>query len=177
MRDVSEESKPFVYFSFDPKDQRQVERFIKKWGDKEELFQPVLPRLESLDTGETSKDLLGDSTLTIVMIGTCTHSYRSVDLEIKHSLEAREGGPNGVLAILFHSLKGSAHLPQRVQDNWNETHTSCYVRCYSEPNVSAKFADWLFDAQRARVKRAHLINNDRELMKKNDHCRICKVVH
>jgi len=46
---------------------------------------------------------LGDSTVTIVLVGTCTHSRRYVDWELKASLRQGDCTPNGVLAFLLPS--------------------------------------------------------------------------
>ena len=45
------------------------------------------------------EDKLEDSTVTIVLVGSCTHSRRYVDWEVKASLQCGQSLPNGLIAI------------------------------------------------------------------------------
>lgn len=177
-----------VFLAYDPKDRKQADRFIARWATSEGVFVPVLkgqPGDANLLEGKGPKaiqdamrrEYLGDSTVTIVLVGTCTHSLSEIDLKLKFSLEGGSGPPSGVVGILLRSLKGTAYLPDRIQDNWNLSHSGCYIRCHSEPESADKLSHWIEDAERARTKRAKLIRNERELMSSNSKCKVCKQVH
>ncbi len=64
--------------------------------------------INSTDTDYVMKcireNYLSDSTVTIVLIGSCTHSRRYVDWEIKSSLrQGQYTTPNGLIGILLPS--------------------------------------------------------------------------
>nr|VFJ71152.1 MAG: MTH538 TIR-like domain (DUF1863) [Candidatus Kentron sp. DK] len=120
---------------------------------------------------------LGDSTVTIVLIDSCTHSRRYVDWEIKSSLRQGEYMPNGLMGIVLPSQNNRANLPPRLQANWNPEHRDCYARYWSYPQTDSQLSDWIEDAHQARRTRAHLIVNSQEMMKYNARCQICGVTH
>src|SRR6478752_9434681 len=66
------------------------------------------------------EDLIqSQSTVTLVLIGSCTHSRRYVDWEIKASLQQGERRiPNGLLAIKLPSCPNGAIPPPRLELNW-----------------------------------------------------------
>ena len=55
-----------------------------------------------------------DSTVTIVLLGKCTHSRRHVDWEIKSSLRQGASAPNGLIGIVLPSQGRGAFLPPLV---------------------------------------------------------------
>jgi len=120
---------------------------------------------------------LGDSTVTIVLIGKCTHSRRYVDWEIKASLRQGTYAPNGLIGILLPSCGNSAHLPQRFKDNWQKGESDCYARYKAYPAISQLLADWIEDAYNARTARANLTQNGADMMKYNSKCLVCGVTH
>lgn len=61
---------------------------------------------------------LGDSTVTICLIGDCTHSRRFIDWELKASLRQGSYTPNGLLGILLPYKGDSGILPPRLSENW-----------------------------------------------------------
>src|SRR5205809_7957009 len=86
-----------VFISFYQGDRAEVDDFIYQWSDLEEVFIPkALGTFDNEDfinstnpeyvMGQIRKNYLGDSTVTIVLLGICTHSRRYVDWEIKSSL-------------------------------------------------------------------------------------------
>ncbi len=123
-------------------------------------------------------DFIGDSTVTMVLIGSCTHSRRYVDWEIKATL--RQGltePPNGLLAVMLPKLKGApAHLPPRFADNWQQS-GACYARYYRTPQSPSELFWWIEDAFSARTERAHLTKNGRDMMGYNATCQFCGIVH
>jgi hypothetical protein len=123
------------------------------------------------------KKYLGDSTVTIVLLGGCTHSRRYIDWEIKSSLRQGEFQPNGLIGITIPSQRGSAHLPPRFADNWSRGEAKCYARYRSYPKTSAELSRWIEDAHQARIQRASLIVNSQDMMKNNSKCKICGVTH
>nr|VFK52657.1 MAG: MTH538 TIR-like domain (DUF1863) [Candidatus Kentron sp. TUN] len=120
---------------------------------------------------------LGDSTVTIVLLGSCTHSRRYVDWEIKSSLRQGKYTPNGLIGIVLPSQNNSAHFPPRLEKNWRKGHQNCYARCRSYPQTASQLSDWIEDAHQARRTRAHLIVNSQEMMKYNRRCGVHKITH
>ena len=137
--------------------------------------------IDSNDTdyvmGQIRERYLLDSTVTIVLLGSCTHSRRYVDWEIKSSL--RQGGytPNGLISIVLQSQNNSAHLPPRFEKNWNKEHSSCYARHWSYPSTGNQLGEWIDDAYNARTIRNNLIENPQEMMKYNSSCQIHNETH
>src|SRR6516225_3936620 len=122
-----------VFISYYDGDKPEAYDFIARWATREDVFVPKTIGLsgrenyiDSTDNeyvmGEIRRTYLGDSTVTIVLLGKCTHSRRYVDWEIKASL--RQGDiytPNGLIGILLPSAGTNPfpHLPERFRANWN----------------------------------------------------------
>ncbi len=179
-----------VFISFHQGDRAEVDNFIKKWADVEKVFIPKSLGTSNNDDFINSENTdyvmnqirsryLGDSTVTIVLLGTCTHSRRYVDWEIKSSL--RQGNdelPNGLLGILLPSMtSGSCHLPQRFKENWNTDSNKSYARYYRAPSSAEQLGGWIEDAFQARTSRTNLIKNSQEMMKYNAKCEVHSVTH
>lgn len=120
---------------------------------------------------------LEDSTVTIVLLGTCTHGRRYVDWEIKSSLQQGIDLPNGLMGIVLPSQNNTAHLPERLKANWEKEHEGCYARYWSYPTSEQQLRGWIEDAYQARNTRANLIDNSLPMMSYNSKCAICKVTH
>mgnify|MGYP000990265085 CR=1 FL=1 len=119
-----------------------------------------------------------DSTVTIVLIGSCVHSRRYIDWEIKASL--RQGAdflPNGLLAITLPSTNGQAHLPERVEQNWKQGNINCYAHFQPYPTSKEQLRTWIEEAFARRTTHSHLISNSREMWSYNRACKICGVTH
>ena len=125
---------------------------------------------------EIRKKYLADSTVTIVLIGSCTHSRRYIDWELKTSLRQGSYTPNGVMGILLPSQGTRAYMPPRLKENWSSTE-ECYAKYMSYPSTAKILHDWIEDAFAARTSRAHLIKNSQEMMKYNRQCSVCGVTH
>lgn len=177
-----------VFISHYKDDRKEVDAFIDYFANTHRVFIPkVLGANENDDfinstntdyvMGQIRQRYLQDSTVTIVLLGSCTHSRRYVDWEIKSSLRQGQYTPNGLMGIVLPSRNNTAHLPPRLAANWNEIHQNCYARYWSYPGSPAQLSDWIEDAYRARTTRSHLIQNAQDMMKYNACCEICGVTH
>lgn len=174
-----------VFFTHFKVDRKEVDTFIKDFSGA--FIPKVLGAndnddfIESTDTDYVMRRIrekyLGDSTVTIVLIGSCTHSRRYVDWEIKSSLRKGQYTPNGLIGILLPSQGNSAHLPQRFKDNWNKTEADCYARYRAYPSSASHLSNWIEDAHQARTSREHQIVNSQDMMRYNAKCKVCGVTH
>lgn len=173
-----------VFISHYKGDKAEVDKFI---SDFSHVFIPKVlgannndDFIQSTNTDYVMQRIrekyLGDSTVTIVLIGSCTHSRRYVDWEIKSSLKRGGYTPNGLIAILLPSQGTSGHLPPRFKDNWNDSDTS-YARYKAYPTSGSELSAWIEDAYTARTSRSHLISNSQGMMRNNSQCKICKITH
>jgi len=119
------------------------------------------------------------STVTIVLVGSCTHSRRYVDWEIKASLQRGEGRtPNGLLAIQLPSCPNGALLPPRMEINWRRNDAEGYARYYQYPRNQNELRRWIEQAFDARLTITDRIQNPHETMfDRNRQCRVCGVTH
>lgn len=178
-----------VFISFHQQDQTEVEDFVDLWAEREGLFIPKVLGASDNDDFINSENpdyvmsqirnrYLGDSTVTIVLVGSCTHSRRYVDWELKASL--RQGvnyTPNGVMGIILPSCGAIAHLPPRLEENWTKGHQDCYARYWTVPQSGNELVSLIEDAYAARTTRAHLIQNGSPMMKYNRRCQVCGETH
>ena len=174
-----------VFISHYKGDRYEVDNFVKEFST---VFIPKVLGANDNDDfiNSTSTDYvmqrirgkyLEDSTVTIVLIGSCTHSRRYIDWEIKSSLRQGQYTPNGLMGIVLPSCNNTALLPPRLESNWNSGHHNCYARYWSYPSSAQQLANWIEDAYQARISRAHLIHNSQDMMKYNGACKICGVTH
>jgi len=138
---------------------------------------------------EIRRKYIGDASVTIVLVGRCTHGRRYVDWEIKASLRRGQSLPNGLLAYVLPSAMprtnpltglstGWPHLPSRLNANWNvEQQQDCYARYYTMPDSAQTLRQNIEAAFWDRTNRANLINNDSDMMKYNMKCYVCGVTH
>lgn len=111
---------------------------------------------------------LEDSSVTIVMIGSCTWSRKFIDWEVQASLRQKGSGPppNGLLAILLDPGASQGNLPDRVKLNFD----SGYALFRRYPQNKSELADWIDEAFDAREEKANLIENPRERKQQDDPC-------
>lgn len=178
-----------VFISYHHGDDTEVRAFVKRWTETEKVFTPKGLGLRFTDDiiksdnpeyvmSQIRKKYLEDASVTIVLLGSCTHSRRYVDWEIKASLRQEEGGlPNGLTGIILPSLGNTAYLPPRLEENWNKAHFSCYARFWISPRSASELRGWIEDTYSARTSRANLIKNSSDMMKQNAICRNCGIVH
>ncbi|HYG56480.1 MAG TPA: TIR domain-containing protein [Symbiobacteriaceae bacterium] len=174
-----------VFISYYKGDQEAVQAFADKYSDvfiTKALGIGYDPQLiDSNDTeyvmGRIRTEFLADSTVTIVLVGSCTHSRRYVDWEIKASL--RQGSvytPNGLLGIMLPG-NSSVYLPRRFELNWERGEQNCYARFRHMPATKDDLRRWIEDAFEARTTRAHLIENPQDRMGYNGKCLVHGVTH
>lgn len=120
---------------------------------------------------------LGDSTVTICLIGDCTHSRRYVDWELKASLRQGSYTPNGLLGILLPYKGNSGILPPRFSENWQVDEKDCYAIYRSYPTSKEALRNWIEEAYLHRTDRAKSIMNSQEMMKYNRKCGVHEETH
>ena len=126
-----------------------------------------------------------DTTVTIVVIGPCTHSRKYVDWEIKSSLRQPANGiPNGLLGLAITPPKDSLGntlwhtLPDRFSKNYSHQKPAIsYARYYDWPTSGDVLRRWIEEAYQQAVNRAHLIENPQEMIWRNLTCSVHNQVH
>lgn len=185
---VYDGTKRRVFVSHYKGDRAEVDAFIEHFANKHGVFTPyVLGANENDDfinstdpayvMTQIRKKYLQDTTVTIVLVGNCTHGRRYVDWEIKSSLRQDDTLPNGLMGIILPSKGTSAHLPPRLKDNWNKESKDCYARYWIYPKTPDQLGGWIEDAYAARTARAKFIQNSQDMMKYNAKCLVCGVTH
>jgi hypothetical protein len=186
-----------VFVSYCHLNQQEAVNFISRWQN---VFTPrILGMPYSNDIinstnpeyvmSQIRQNYLGDSTVTIVLIGSCTHSRRYVDWEIKASLRQGDGLPNGVVAFLLPSAQlqnGNVFiktqqqyppLPPRLGENYTLNNATKYARYWLMPTTDEEMRTCIEDAFTSRTTRATAIVNSNEMMKYNAQCRVCGATH
>lgn len=120
---------------------------------------------------------LGDSTVTLCLIGNCTHSRRYIDWEIKTTLRRGSYTPNGLVGILLPSMGNSGILPPRLKENWCADESKGFAIYRSSPTSAAELRGWINAAYSRRSTHAHLIVNSQEMMKYSRKCLVHEVTH
>jgi len=193
-----------VFVSSFHADRREVDDFIYRWGTVEKVFTPeALGTFDNDDfidstnpeyvMGEIRRKYLLDSSVTILLVGKCTHSRRYVDWELKSSLRRGANVPNGLIAFVLPSAMPPAYglfgpiewhqrawpsLPDRLAANWNFNQQDyCYARYFVMPTSADELRGHIEAAASNRTNRAHFIQNDATIMKNNAVCRVCGVTH
>ncbi|PIW65687.1 MAG: hypothetical protein COW12_00565 [Candidatus Omnitrophica bacterium CG12_big_fil_rev_8_21_14_0_65_45_16] len=177
-----------VFISYFKGDKNWVDSFVKQYGPEGEgIFTPKALGVNDIDDfvnsdnpeyimSQIREKYLGDSSVTIVLIGSCTHSRRYVDWEIKSSL--RRGTilagpiPNGLIGITIPPLSSGPnwpHLPDRFKRNFQKNGKG-YARYYTYPTLGATLRSWIEDAYNARTNRVDVIDNPQDVMKYNSKC-------
>ncbi|MFY7819708.1 MAG: TIR domain-containing protein [Rhodoluna sp.] len=172
------------FISYYSGDQAEVEAFLEDFGD---VFIPKVVGvtdgddfIDSTDTdyvmSRIRANYLGDSTVTILLLGSCTHSRRYIDWELKTSLRQGAYEPNGLLGLTLPYKNGAAHLPPRFKENWQEK-SAGYALYHSYPTSKEQLREWIEKAYSRRTTHAHLIKNSQEMHKYNRRCEIHQVTH
>lgn len=177
-----------VFISHYKGDKDEVNAFIDEFANKHKVFTPYVLGANDNDEFINStnpayvmtqirKKYLQDTTVTIVLVGSCTHSRRYVDWELKSSLQQGETLPNGVMGIILPSQGTNAYMPPRLKDNWTKEHIDCYARYWNYPSSPEVLGWCIDDAYEARTSRAKFIKNSQEMMKNSRKCLVCGVTH
>lgn len=179
-----------VFVSYCHRDQAAAEQFVAQWSNVFTHRALGLAYDENIiNSNDTEyvmsrirQDYLGDSSVTIVLIGTCTHSRKYVDWEIKASLRRGASLPNGLLAYILPTcgLAGLAglgypHVPNRL--NLNLRGPASYARYFFIPDREETMRQNIEDAFAARTTRAELIVNPQDRMERNICCKVCGITH
>lgn len=99
---------------------------------------------------------------------------------MKASLQQGQDLPNGLIAINLPYMGNIGALPPRVLDNRERDcngNEVGYARYYAYPTSKEELRSWIEDAHSARIVRANLIHNSKEMMKYNAKCRLHNITH
>jgi hypothetical protein len=173
------------FISYYSGDKVEVDNFLRNFGD---VFIPKAIGISDGDDfidsnnidyvmGKIRTQYLGDSTVTICLIGSCTHSRRYIDWELKTTL--RKGGytPNGLLGLLLPSMGTSGHLPPRFKENWDKNQSASYAIYHSYPTTKDQLSAWIEEAYQRRTTHADHINNSQDMLKYNSSCLVHSETH
>lgn len=173
-----------VFISHYGVDRDAVRNFIDKWSDvfiAKELG--VYDDADFIDSNDGDyvmsrirQDYLSDSTVTIVLLGTCTHSRRYIDWEIKSSLRQGAYTPNGLIGIVLPGVKEAPHIPERLSANFNND-SECYAQYHWSPTSADQLGRWIETAFESRTSKAHLIKNSQSMWGYNRTCAHCGYNH
>lgn len=169
------------FISYHGADAEEVLAFVENYDD---VFIPRVigitsddPAIESSDSDyimdRIREKYLQDSTVTIVMIGSCTWSRKFIDWEIYSSLRrGKINRLNGVMALQLPSVAGSGgKLPARLSDNiLGVKGEDGYARYWTYPSSKQGLRSCIDEAFAARSTRSHLINNSRARKINNSPC-------
>jgi len=173
-----------VFVSHYGVDRTAVRNFIDKWSNvfiaKELGVYDDEDFIDSDDgdyvMSQIRKKYLEDSTVTLVLMGSCTHSRRYIDWEIKSSLRQGSYTPNGLLGIVLPGISNAPSIPERFSKNWNNE-SECYAEYHWAPSTEEQLGRWIEDAYNARTARPHLITNTQNMWSYNKTCNHCGVNH
>jgi hypothetical protein len=188
--------------SFHDGNQNEVDNFIHRWSVQEPVFIPkaigAFHNDDFIDSNnpdyvmsEIRRKYIDDASVTIVLIGKCTHSRRYVDWEIKSSIrQGQDLVPNGLLAYILPSAipvfvpglnwdqQAWPTIPERLGANYNYYQpANFYGHYYVPPDSAQRLREHIEDAFRDRTNRSHLIKNASAMMDIDAVCKVCHVRH
>lgn len=148
-----------TFISYHHRDQKEVDELIREFDHKRDVFiaravgsdETMYQLINSEDPDYVMRrireDVLEDSTVTAVFIGSKTWTRKYVDRELAASLHQGPvaGKPNGLLAILSPKLK-EAILPDRFRDNLE----TGYAKFHPYPKNQEQLFQWIEQAFRSR---------------------------
>lgn len=175
------------FISYHHDDQAWVDRFVKTFDYAHNLFiarglgQTMAQEIiDSTDTDYVMRRIrelyIGDSTVTLVMLGECTWARRYVDWEIQASLRAPLNGlPNGLLGIKLPSYSESTPFPERFNNNLlspqkKAAGQDCYARHIPYPQTPEALWAAIEEVFQRRNTHARLIENPRDRFTYNRQC-------
>jgi hypothetical protein len=169
-----------VFLSYYHGDKLWTRDFVNRFGGANGAF---IPRVLGLDDDKINsvkpdyvidtirEQYIAGSTVSIVLIGQCTHSRRFIDWEIKRGISNK----NGLIGIMLPS-NSSVHLPERFEMNY-QANNSGYAKFYSYPESLVQLYRWIEDAYNYRNARDILVRNPVEPWSNNRICRACNITH
>ena len=150
-----------------------VESFIRQYGTE---FVPRCIGVNEKDSfvgslddhyimSRVREEILGDSTVTILLLGMETWHQRFVDWEIAASLhETPVRSRNGIVAVPLPSMGNRAVLPDRVRDNHFGADSEKSAVIYaSYPATREALRTMLDRADKSRLDVAKVVDNSRPL--------------
>jgi hypothetical protein len=160
------------FVSYRVTDKEEVERFLDDFGT--EFIPRSVGVTEEDDFIQSDDDYvkrrireeyLTDSTVTIILLGSCTWSRKFIDWEISSSLRNDTSNRrSGLLAIPLPSMENSARLPDRIRDNWREDDESSSYALYSAyPSTTSALRQAIEKTFDARTEKATVVDNSRAL--------------
>jgi hypothetical protein len=176
------------FISYHHADQAWIDRFVNTFDHAHDLFiarglgqviaQDIIDSTDADYVMRRIRDLyIGDSTVTLVMLGKCTWARRYVDWEIQSSLRASQNGlPNGLLGIKLPIYSEGMGYPDRLNKNLlgdqkkAEGQLDCYARCISYPRALEDLWLGIESAFQRRFTHARLIENPRDRPRNNRQC-------
>lgn len=174
-----------TYLSYHPEDQSQVERFLEQFDHLNNLaIQRPPGELEQDIEREDDKHklihkmrqrYLKDSTVTLLLLGPCTYTQRSVDLELLASLHHGQDVmadpnedilPNGLVAVMLPHYQEDG-FPDRLNENLrvSEDQPEPYARVIPYPEDKMTLAAAIKDAH---TRRETLLPNNTPAMQSED---------
>lgn len=167
------------FVCYDDEDYSEVESFIRQFAEE---FVPrcvgVTPQdsfVGSLDdryiADAVREEILGDSTVTILLLGRDTWKRSFVDWEIAASLlETPHRQRNGILAMPLPSMGNKAILPERVRDNFfGADNEKSAVIFEGYPTSRELFRAQLDHAHASRSEDVRVVDNARSLRRADLH--------
>lgn len=165
------------FLSYHGRDRAAMETFVDDFDERTDLMitTGVVSDDDFIDSDnfayvnrQIRKRYLQTSTVTIVLIGTCTWSRRFVDWEVAASLaQPASGLPNGLLAI---DLSGNGLIRHRLPDRVALNVESGYAQHRAYPRSGATLANWIHEAWLSRTVHARWIENPRVRRSRNSPC-------
>jgi hypothetical protein len=165
------------FVSYHVDDEIEVAKFLDDFGDQ---FIATVVGVTANDDFVNSDDneyimyqirkrYLGNTTVTIVLVGACTRTRKFVDWEVYSSLRRYEDyAPSGLVAINLPSLGNTGRLPDRVSDNVHKDEK--YARYWTYPSSKAGARNNVDIAFEARSSKENLISNSRDRRQNNSLC-------
>ena len=173
------------FISYHHDDQDEVDDFVRTFDHERDVFiarglgeEMTQDIIDSDDTDYVMQRIrvlyLGDSTVTLVMMGRCTWARRYVDWELQASLRSgRTVTPNGLLGIKLPSFpKRPGYFPNRLDINLkrSDDQEDCYARHMEYPSRSDTLANVIDATFNRRTTHTKWIDNPRERFNNNRQC-------
>lgn len=176
----SDSTRHKCFVSYHVDDVAEVETFLTDFGTE------FIPRsvgvteaddfVDSDDTDYIKRKIrekyLTDSTVTIVLLGSCTWGRKFVDWEVSSSLRNDTSNKrSGLLVYPLPSMNNTATLSDRIKDNHVQGELAkSYARYMSYPTTTTMIRNQIELAFGDRDTKGHLVNNSRALRQRSASC-------
>jgi len=167
------------FLSYRVTDKDEVEQFLDEFGTE---FIPRSVGVTEDDDFIGSDDdeyikrrirelYLTDSTVTILLVGSCSWSRKFIDWELSSSLRNDSvNRRNGLLGICLPSA-GTPTIPARLKDNWVYKEADSSYALYKEyPDSPATLRSYIERSFAARTEKPALVDNSRPLRATDSAC-------